>query len=67
MGQRSQHAAVEDAQTELRREECASGMEQRSINAAMKDAPIKLRKEECALSMGHRSRLSDAAAKDVQI
>ena len=41
MGQRSNDAAVKDVQIQLRREECALGMEQRSSNAAPQDAQIK--------------------------
>jgi hypothetical protein len=48
MGQRSIDAAVKDAQTMLRKEECASGMGQRSNDAAVMDALIKSSKEECA-------------------
>ena len=40
MGQRSNDAAVKDAQIKLRKEECARGMEQRSNYAAAKDAQI---------------------------
>ncbi len=42
MGQRSNDAAVKDAQIKLTQEECAGGMELRSSNAAVKDAQIML-------------------------
>ena len=47
-------AASKDAQTSLRREECALSMEQMSKDAAVKDAPSKLRREECASNMVQR-------------
>jgi hypothetical protein len=40
MGQRSNDAAVKDAQTKSSREECARGMGQRSNDAAVKDAQM---------------------------
>ena len=42
MGQKSNDAAVMDAQTEPSKEECALGMEQKSYtnDAEVKDAPI---------------------------
>ena len=40
MGQRSNYAAVKDAQIKLGKEECVSGMEQSSNDAAAKDAEI---------------------------
>ena len=45
--QRSNDAAVKDAQIMFKMEEYALGMEQRSNNAAVKDVQIKLRREEC--------------------
>jgi len=42
MGQKSNVAAMKDAQIMLSKEECASGMGQRSNDAAVKDARIKL-------------------------
>ena len=65
MGQRSNYAAVKDAQIKLKKEECAKDMGQRSINVAVKDAQTMLKKEECALDMGQRSNY--AAVKDAQI
>eukprot|EP00984_Skeletonema_dohrnii_P022068 scaffold11198_cov103-Skeletonema_dohrnii-CCMP3373.AAC.4 len=63
----TRNAAVKDALTLLRREECAGGMEQRSNYAAAKDAQINPNLEECALSMGqHRSSTTDATVKDAQ-
>jgi len=47
MGQRSNYAAEEDAETKSSKEESARGMEQ-SYFAAVKDARIKLTREECA-------------------
>jgi hypothetical protein len=58
MVQRSNYAAVKDAQILLNKEECASGMEQRSNDAAAKDVQVKPSVEEYALSMGQRSRCS---------
>ena len=54
MGQRT-NAAVIVAQTTLRKEACAKGMEQRSNDqfAAVKDAQIESSKGECASGMGH--------------
>ena len=64
MVQRSDHAAVMDAQIMLSKEECVIGMGQRSNDAAAKVAQIMLREEECALGMGQKS--NDAAVKDAQ-
>ena len=58
MGQRWQHpnfVILQDAQTLLRKEECALGMEQ-SANVAVKGAQSMLRKEECAVGMGQKIR-----------
>ena len=56
MGQNSNYAAVMDAQSKLRDEECASGMVQRSNYAAAMDARarglLKVEVEECALALG---------------
>ena len=52
MGQRSNDAFLEDAQTELRQEECVSGMGQSGSGAAVKDVQTALSKEECAKGMG---------------
>jgi hypothetical protein len=41
MGQRSNYAAVNDAQIKLKKEECASNMGQRSNYAAVTGAQIK--------------------------
>ena len=41
MGQRSNYAAVKDAQIKHSKEECALGMGQKSNDAAAKDAQIK--------------------------
>ena len=53
-GQRSNDAAVKDAQTKLSREEYALSMGHhvRGSDAAVKDAQIKLREEDCALGTG---------------
>jgi hypothetical protein len=51
MVRRPNDAVMKDAQTKLRREECASGMGQRPNDAAVEDALIKLSKEEYAGSM----------------
>ncbi len=48
MGQRSNDAAVMDAQILLGREECVLGMGQNSNDAAVKDAQTWLLKEEFA-------------------
>ena len=50
MGQRSNDAAVKDAQIKSSKEEYASGMGQRSKrnDAAVKDAKVPLGEEECA-------------------
>ena len=48
MEQRSDDAAVTDAQILSSKEECVLDMGQRSNDAAVKDAQIKLSKEECA-------------------
>ena len=48
MGQRSNDAAVKDAQIKSSEEECAKDMGQRSKYAAKRDAQIVFRKEECA-------------------
>jgi hypothetical protein len=53
MEQRSNDAAMKDAQIKSSKEECALGMGQRSNDAAAKDAQIKSSKEECAGGMGH--------------
>ena len=53
MEQRTNYAAVKDAQMELSEEECAGSMGQRSNDAAVKDAAIILRTEECASGMVH--------------
>ena len=47
MGQRSNDAAVKDARSGFKKEECAGSMVQRSNYAAAGDAQIKLRMEEC--------------------
>jgi hypothetical protein len=65
MGQNSNDAAVKDAQTKLRREECAGDMAQRSKDAALRDVRMGLSKEECAKGMEQRSTYTYAAAKDV--
>ena len=69
MGQRSNdtYVAVKDAQTNLRKEECALGMEQSSNDAVVKDVQSLLTKEECAFDMGQRSRSNVAASKGAQI
>src|SRR5210317_2027335 len=51
MGHRSRcanYAAVKDVRINLRKEECASGMEQRSNDVAAMGAQIMLSKEDCA-------------------
>ncbi len=63
MEQIANYAAMKDAAIELRREECALGMEQ-SLNtsdAVVKDAQVLLRREGCAFDMGQKS--NDAASK----
>ena len=45
---RSNYAAVKDAKTMLKKEECALDMGLRSGNAAVMDARSELSKEECA-------------------
>jgi hypothetical protein len=67
MEQRSNDAAVKDAQIQLRKEECARGMGQRSIDAVSMGAQIKLRKVECARNMGQGLKSNDAAVKDAPI
>ncbi len=52
MGPSTSDAAMKDAPTMLRTEECASGMEQRSNYAASMVAPIKSNEEEYAKGMG---------------
>ncbi len=47
MAQRSNDAAVRDANVSLKREECASGTGQMPKDAAVKVAQIKLSREEC--------------------
>ena len=56
MEQRSNFAAVMDAQIKFGKEECALGMEQNTQRnyATVMDAQMKLRKEECAGGMGQR-------------
>ena len=44
---------MKDAQTELRKEECALDTEQSATYAATMDAKIKFIKEECAGGTGH--------------
>ncbi len=53
MEQRSNDAAVKDAQVLLRREEYARSMEQRSNDAELKDAQINPNEEDCATDMVH--------------
>ncbi len=53
-----------DAQTSLRKEECAEDMKQGPNYAAAKDAPIKLGMKESVLSTEQGSY--DAAAMDAQ-
>ena len=65
--QSSNDAAVMDALTMLRKEECVSSMVQSANDAASKDARIMLSKEECALGMGQRSSTNDASVKDALI
>ena len=48
MGQRSNYAAMRDAQIKFKVEECARGMGQRSNDAAAKDVRIKWYVEGCA-------------------
>ena len=64
MGQRSNDAAVKDAQAMRRREECALAMELRSNDAAVKDAQAMQRREECALGMEQCGQRRNAAVKD---
>ena len=52
MGQRSNDAAVKDAQIKLRKEERAGGMVE-SIDVAVKDVQIKSTKKEYAGGTGH--------------
>ena len=69
MEQRSNYAAVKDAHSMLRMEECALDMEQQSKSegcAAVKDAQALLRKEECAIGM-EQKRSNHAVVKDVKI
>ncbi len=47
MEQRSNDAAVKDAQNMLPTEECAEGMEQRPNYAMLEDVGTNLRKEGC--------------------
>ena len=58
MGQKlnTNDAAVKDAHSMLKREECASSTEQRlnTNGAVLKDVQIKLRKEEFALGTGQK-------------
>ena len=65
MVQRSNDAALEDAQIKLSREECAGGMEQRLNGAALKGVQVLLKREECASNMGQRKYTNYAAVKDV--
>jgi hypothetical protein len=67
MEQRSNDAAVKDAQIQLRQEECALSMGQRSNDAAVMDASIKSSKEECALGMGQSRNANNAAVMDAPI
>ena len=46
--------AVKDAQIQLPKEECASGMGQKSNDAVMRDARVMSSTEVCALDMGRR-------------
>eukprot|EP00985_Skeletonema_marinoi_P014918 scaffold7624_cov110-Skeletonema_marinoi.AAC.3 len=65
MEQRSNDAALKDALTRRRKEECATGTGQRPNDAAAMDVQINQGKEECASDMEQRS--NDAAAKDAQM
>ena len=67
MGQRSNDAAVKDAQNLLGKEECALGMVLRSNYAAVMDVQNKPGKEDCAFGMGQSGQRSDAVVKDAQI
>jgi hypothetical protein len=67
MVQRSNDAASKDAQSMLKREECALSMEQRSRYVALMGARIKLRREECAFGMEQRLNTNDAASKVAQV
>ena len=67
MGQRSNDAAVKDAQTLSPKVECALSTGQRSNDAAKKDAQINLSKEECAFSMEQRSNENNAVMMSAQI
>ena len=58
MGQRRNDAVVMDAQINLKKEECALGMEQRRSYAAVMGAKIKPRKEVYAEGMGHIAMLT---------
>ncbi len=68
MEQRPNNAVLKDAQTLLRREECALSMEQRknTNDAAVKGVHVWLKREECALSTGQMLNTNDAAVKDAQ-
>jgi hypothetical protein len=57
MGQRSNDAAVQDAQIKSSKEECASSMEQITNNAALKDAQIIPNEEDYAGDMAHTAIL----------
>ena len=67
----SHNAPVGDAQTLLRKEEYALGMERRSRAnyAAVKDVQMEPKREDCASGMGRIARQStkNAALKDAQI
>ena len=64
MEQNATDAAAQDAQTMLRKEECASGMGQHAQDAEHRGVQTKPSVEECALDTEQRS--SDATGKDVQ-
>ena len=67
MGQRSNYAAMKDAQLQQSKEECAINMGHRlhTNYARLKDVQIKPNEEEYASNMEQRS--NDAALKDAQI
>ena len=61
MEQRSNDAALKDALTRRRKEECATGTGQRPNDAAVMDVQINQGKEECAFGMVRRR--NDAALR----